>query len=178
MSPGLVLSILIALAAISGGCASDEGGGNSASPAPRESSGARAAPSANAPIPQRPSPLAERMRQTRDALYRAIGRWLAEGDPRERTPREVTLYALHQQRIYTSLARSRRLAHAVIARLEGDAAAEARDTIIARRRLASLASSLPRGRLRTGQVSVQRDGCHDHEHDHGDDARPMSHDPS
>jgi membrane-bound lytic murein transglycosylase B len=50
------------------------------------------------------------------------------------------------------LARKPPLARAVTARLEDAAAAEARDTIIARRRLASLASPIPRGRLRTGRA--------------------------
>jgi soluble lytic murein transglycosylase-like protein len=144
--PALVLLVLVPLL----GCGSGDG---STDPpvAPHEAPTERAAPPApNATIPPRPSPLAERLRETRDSLYRAIDGWLTEGDPRGRTPREVNLYALHQQRIYVLLARRPRLARAVIARLEGAVVAEARATLAARRRLASLTSPIPRRRFRVG----------------------------
>ena len=141
---------LLALAALVGGCDPD-GGGTDESPGPRETPAERAAPPRpDARIPARPSPLAERLRQTRGSLYRAIDRWLAANDPRDRAPREVTLFALHHQRIYMRLARRPRLAHAVIARLEGPVASEARDTIAARRRVASLSQPVARRHFRVG----------------------------
>jgi soluble lytic murein transglycosylase-like protein len=150
MSPltALVLLVLVLVPLL--GCGS---GDRSTGPpvAPHEAPTERPAPPApNATFPNRPSPLAERLRETRDSLHGAIDGWLTEGDPRGRAPREVTLYALYQQRIYVLLARKPRLARAVIARLEGAVAAEARATLAARRRLASLTSPVPRRRFRTG----------------------------
>jgi hypothetical protein len=119
MSPRPALITLLVLVPLLG-CASDDDGSTTAPVAPREAPANRpAAPLPEAPIPSRPGPVAERLRETRDSLYGAIDRWLAEGDPRGRTPREVTLHALDQQRIYVALARRERLGRAVIARLGG-----------------------------------------------------------
>jgi len=107
-------------------------------------------PDPDAAIPLDPARLADRLRKTRESLQGAIDRWRAEGDPRDGTPREVTLYALHEQRIYVLLTSRRHLARNVLDRLQGSVAAEARDILAARRALAALASPAPRRRFRTG----------------------------
>ena len=149
MSPRAALIALLLFVPLLG-CASD-GGGDGAPVAPNEADAeGTVPPHPRAALPLGPDRLAERLRKTRDSLHLAIDRWLAEGDPRGRTPREVTLYALHQQRIYVLLTPRERLARAVIARLRGTVAAEARATLAARRRLDSLTSPVPRRRFRTG----------------------------
>ncbi|MCD6015565.1 MAG: hypothetical protein K0R88_1649 [Solirubrobacterales bacterium] len=147
-----ILSALLTLAVFVSlhGCAS-EGGGAEAPTAGRETAGVEPTPPRpDEGIPLGPDRLAERLRSTRDSLHRAIDRWRAGTERRERAPREVTLYALHQQRIYVLLTSREKLARAVRARLRGADAAEARDTLAARRRLSSLASPVPRRRFRTG----------------------------
>ncbi|MQA76522.1 MAG: transglycosylase SLT domain-containing protein, partial [Solirubrobacterales bacterium] len=107
-------------------------------------------PAPDAPLPQGPDGLAERLQQTHDSLHAAIKRWLDEGDRQARPPREVTLYALYQQRIYMLLASSERRAHRVLSRLRGPVAAQARDTLAARRELGGLTSPVPRRFFETG----------------------------
>lgn len=127
------------------------GGGTGAPVAPSEPAAERAnPPRPDEHIPRGPDRLAERLRRTRDSLHREIDRWRAGGDRNERAPRAVKLYALDQQRIYVLLTSKQRLARAVLARLRGTVAAEARDTLAARRRLSSLASPVPRRSVRTG----------------------------
>jgi soluble lytic murein transglycosylase-like protein len=111
---------------------------------------ATGAPGPDAPIPRRPADLAERLDTTHDSLGRAIDRWLAEGDRHERAPREVKLYALHQQRIYVLLTSRERLARDVLDRLDGEVAAEADDTLAARRELSSLSTPVAARHFRTG----------------------------
>jgi Transglycosylase SLT domain len=132
------------------GCGS--GGERAAAPAgPYETpTGRTTPPSPDAALPRQPDRLAERLRETRDSLHLAIDRWLTECDARGRTPREVALYALHEQRIYLLLTARDRLARAVLARLRGPVAAEARNTLAARRELASLTTPAPRRRFHTG----------------------------
>ena len=139
---------LLVLAALSG-CGGDEGAGTPG--APHETAARRiAAPPPDAGLPLEPDRLAERLRETRVALDRAIDAWLADGGARERAPREVRLYALHQQRIYNLLTSRKRLARAVLASLRGAAAVEARDTLTARRDLSSLSTPVPTRRFETG----------------------------
>jgi soluble lytic murein transglycosylase-like protein len=143
-----LLALLVLLPLL--GCAAG-GGSGAPSGASHEVADVRTAPPRpDEGIPLGPDRLAERLRRTRDSLHRAIDRWRAGDDRRERAPREVTLYALHQQRIYVLLTSREKLARAVRARLRGADAAEARDTLAARRRLSSLASAVPRRRFRTG----------------------------
>jgi soluble lytic murein transglycosylase-like protein len=135
------------------GCGSDADGQGAApgaqAKAPVEES---APPRPDRPLPRDPDVLAERLRKTRASLHLAIDRWLAVGGPRERAPREVKLYALDHQRIYGLMTRRRRLARAVLDRVPGSVAAEARDIIEARRELSSLATPVPRRRIRTGKA--------------------------
>jgi hypothetical protein len=127
-------------------------GGSDGAPAARnETAAEQIAPlHPDGALPPEPARLAERLRTTRNSLELAIDRWLAEGDRRGRPPREVTLYSLHQQRIYVLLTQRERLARAVLVRLRGALAAEARDILAARRGLDSLTSPVPKRRFRTG----------------------------
>jgi soluble lytic murein transglycosylase-like protein len=132
------------------GCASD-GESPDAPVAARETAVERSVPPhPDEGIPLAPPRLAERLRATRNSLHLAIDRWRAARDPSARPPREVELYALHQQRIYVLLTPRPPLARAVVERLRGEVAAEARDTLAARRRLSSLATPVPQRHIRTG----------------------------
>jgi membrane-bound lytic murein transglycosylase B len=90
-----------------------------------------ALPAPNAPIPTAPRPLAAVLRNTERSLNAAIDRWDTSAPP----PREVTLLALYEQRIFRTLGNNRRLALAVVKR---DPAAAG--DVAARRDLAALAT--------------------------------------
>jgi hypothetical protein len=107
-------------------------------------------------IPRGPNRLAERLSRTREDLHRAIDRWLAGPGAPGPTPREVTLYALHHQRIYMLLGARERLARAVRKRLRGEAGNEARDVLAARRELGSLSTPVPLRHFRTGPALPAR----------------------
>jgi len=128
-------------------CGSD---GPSVAADPQPSAAAAAAPGPDQPLPQRADDLARRLADTHHALGRAIDRWLTDGGRRERVPREVKLYALHQQRIYILLTSRKGLAHDVVDRLRGEVADEARDTLAARRELTSLSTPVAARHFRTG----------------------------
>jgi hypothetical protein len=148
----IALLVLVPLA----GCGSDDDGAGP-SVAPTEPRSERPAPPRpHEPLPVDPDRLAERLRTTRNALWLAIDRWRADGDPRERAPRDVTLYALDQQRIFVRLTPREGLARAVLARLRGEVRAEAREVLGARRSLASLTEPVPRRRFRTGPALPAR----------------------
>ena len=109
-------------------------------------------PAPDAPLPHRSDALAERLTATQQALDLAIDTWRVQGNPASGgPPRDVTLYALDQQRIHLLLSARPRLAHTVLRRVPGSVAAHARATIRARRKLAPLATPQPRSRFRTGQ---------------------------
>jgi membrane-bound lytic murein transglycosylase B len=111
-------------------------------------------PAPNAAIPRGPAALAERLTDTHRSLDAAIDRWRREGDIRRgRPPRDVTLYALHQQRIHLLLAKRRRLASRVLARTPGRIAAHARATLRAKRELARLYVPVSRSHWRTGPAA-------------------------
>ena len=107
-------------------------------------------------IPLGPNRLAERLSRTREDLHGAIDRWLAGPGAPGPTPREVTLYALHHQRIYVLLAAREHLARAVRKRLRGEAGNEARDILAARRELGSLSIPVPLRHFRTGPALPAR----------------------
>jgi soluble lytic murein transglycosylase-like protein len=105
---------------------------------------ALAAPPPNAPIPRDPDVLAARLDSTGHDLAAAIDRW----QPRTgRVPRDVTLYALYQQRILLLLSERPKLASAVFARLP---ASPLRSEIFARRELGRLSRPRPLKAFRTG----------------------------
>jgi len=84
-------------------------------------------PEPDAWIPHRAGALADRLRITAEARRIAVRRWVGTGDPDTwPPPPEVELLVLYEQRIYRVLAAHDRLASAVLGRLEGALAAEAR----------------------------------------------------
>jgi membrane-bound lytic murein transglycosylase B len=109
-----------------------------------------ALPHPTQPIPRDPGSLARALTENTRELHAAIDGWRASDGTSTRTPDEVTLRALYHQRIHMLLTGRARLARAVIARLPGSVAAEARDIVAARRALARLAPPPRRRRWRTG----------------------------
>jgi membrane-bound lytic murein transglycosylase B len=93
-----------------------------------------ALPPPNAPLPTSARPLAAALVRTEGSLNEAIDRW----DTTTAPPRDVTLLALHEQRIIRALGTNHRLAAAVV-RLDPAAA----DDVAARADLSTLAASSP-----------------------------------
>jgi Transglycosylase SLT domain len=115
-----------------------------------------AAPAPDAAIPRAPRALATRLAETHAALAAAVERWRAEGDlGTHPPPRDVTLWALHQQRIHLILTARPALAREVLPSLPRGAAAHARATIRARRGLGEITPPTP-GRYRTGPPEPPR----------------------
>jgi Transglycosylase SLT domain len=114
------------------------------------------APKPDEGIPQAPDELAARLRRTREALHAEIDRWRAGENRNGGAPRDVTLYALYEQRIYLLLTSRERLARTVLGRLDGEVAAEARDILGARRALSSLSTPQPKRRFETGRALPAR----------------------
>jgi hypothetical protein len=112
---------------------------------------ASAPPAPNAPLPTAAAPLAQRLATSTRSLDAAVERWRATRTLRP--PRQLRLWALHQQRLYLALGLARpRLGDAVLARLPRDLRAEARDVLAARRALVRLTppTTLPPSAFRTG----------------------------
>jgi Transglycosylase SLT domain len=153
LSIGRILIALTAIAALAvvGGCGFSDGHGERAANA-GPNARTQGPPDPNEGIPQQPEPLAERLTATHAALDRAIDRWRAGGGLKEHAPRDVTLYALYEQRIYLLLTPRRDLARAVQKRLDGPVAGEAREILGARRELSSLSTPQPRRRFETGRA--------------------------
>jgi membrane-bound lytic murein transglycosylase B len=109
-----------------------------------------AAPPPGAPIPRRPAPLAARLAATEQALGAAVDAW----DPAtaSRPPREVTLYALYEQRVLIVLSERPRVAAAVLRRLPAPWARRVRGEVLARRELGRLSHPRPRSAYRTGRA--------------------------
>ena len=118
---------------------------------PPAGSQAEPPPAPSSPVPRRPAALAERLTTTHRALDAAIEGWRADGGTRAgRPPDDVTLYALHEQRIHLLLARRRELASRVLTRLPGRIAAHLRATLRAKRALGALYVPVTRSHWRTG----------------------------
>jgi hypothetical protein len=108
-------------------------------------------PAANASIPRAPAVLAKRLAGTQRSLDQAIDAWRSHGDPgKGAPPRDVTLYALDQQRIHILLSGRPRLARAVVADLPARIAAHVRASLRARRMLGRLSTPQPLNRFATG----------------------------
>ena len=98
-------------------------------------------PRPGAPIPRDPRALAGALASTTTALDAAIDRWRAGGDPaRGGPPRDVSLLARFEQRVYLRLGRRPALARATLARLPRALRPAARDNVQARRELARITS--------------------------------------
>ena len=113
-----------------------------------------APPPPEAPLPDRPAAVAQALEQTTTSLHAAIDTW--QGGPRASgpTPREVTLWALHQQRLFLRLTYDAELGR----RTRPLLAPEARTTLDARRRLVALTppTTLPLSAFRTGPALPAR----------------------
>jgi membrane-bound lytic murein transglycosylase B len=149
----LVIAALLASFPI--GCASSEERRPSAPEGEASVQGQdEAPPGPDAAIPQRPAPLAERLASTHRALDAAIRAWRREGDiSRAGPPRDVTLLALHEQRIHLLLSTRRRLASHVLDRTPGRIAAHVRATLRAKRSLTRLYVPVTRRHWRTGPAA-------------------------
>jgi membrane-bound lytic murein transglycosylase B len=112
-----------------------------------------AAPPPNAPLPSGAAPMAERLTEATRSLYRAVAIWRTSESPRP--PRELRLWALHQQRLYLALGLERPQAgEAVVQRLPRELRANARDILSARRALVRLTppTTRPLSAFRTGRA--------------------------
>jgi hypothetical protein len=112
-----------------------------------------AAPPPNAALPSGPAPTAQRLAATTESLYTAIAVWRASETPRP--PRDLRLWALHQQRLYLALGLARpQLGEAVLRRLPRELHVNARDVLTARRALVRLTppTTRPLRAFRTGQA--------------------------
>jgi hypothetical protein len=153
------VACVLALAACLAGCSDDSDAPVAPGTAQRSQEAVPApegAPRAKAVIPREPRALAERLAATDAALAAAVDRWRTEGDLGSYPPpREVTLWALHQQRIHLLLTGRPALARDVMPRLPRGVAAHARATIRARRGLGEITPPTP-GRYRTGPPEPPR----------------------
>jgi Transglycosylase SLT domain len=154
-----VLTCVAALAACLAACSDGSDAPVAPSTAQPSQEAARAPdspPRPNAAIPREPQALGERLATADAALAAAVDRWRTGGDlGAYPPPREVTLWALHQQRIHLLLTGRPALAREVLPRLPGGVAAHARATIRARRGLGEITPPTP-GRYRTGPPEPPR----------------------
>ena len=151
------LATVLALAASLAACSDDPGAKSDRDSAqeqqPRQE---QAAPRPDASIPREPRALAARLTATHAALAAAIVRWRSDGDlGAHPPPREVTLWALHQQRIHLLLTSRRALAQRVLEHLPAKPAVHLRATFRARRGLGKITPPTP-GRYRTGPPEPPR----------------------
>jgi len=107
-----------------------------------------APPPPDAPLPRQPAAVAAALTTTTASLHATIDAWQAGPRADGATPRDVTLWALHQQRLFLELtydAGLGRRARPLLGR-------EARTTLDARRRLVALTppTRLPLSAFRTG----------------------------
>jgi membrane-bound lytic murein transglycosylase B len=109
---------------------------------------ARAAPGPHAPIPREPGALARALVSTKTELARGIDTWRVSGE--SRTPDDVTLDALFDQRIELLLAERQGLARSTLQRVSPGIAAVVRTNLIAKRELWRLTPRTHRRRFRTG----------------------------
>ncbi len=136
-APLLLLALLAALAVLAVALA--RAGGDAAGP--RGAAGASGPtgvapsplPAPSVALPRSDAGLAAALTQTTRRLRLAIEAWTARGGASTaEPPRDVTLLALHQQRLYRRLADDPDRADRVVARLGPELRAEARDVVLAR----------------------------------------------
>jgi membrane-bound lytic murein transglycosylase B len=148
-----IAALAASLAACSDGTGVSEEQGSGRQPPPPE----QAAPAPDAAIPREPQALAARLAETDAALAEAIDRWRTDGDlGAHPPPRDVTLWALHQQRIHLLLTSRTQLGRQVLEHLPGKPAAHLRATFRARRGLRKITPPTP-GRYRTGAPEPPRE---------------------
>jgi hypothetical protein len=106
-----------------------------------------AAPPPAAPIPTRPAAIVRTLNATDAGLEAALARWTRRD--RTQPPRDVTLWALYQQRIYIALTTRPGLAGAAVLGLPRRRAAHLRDSLLARASLLQLSKARPLSAFRT-----------------------------
>jgi membrane-bound lytic murein transglycosylase B len=114
--------------------------------------GAPASPPApSAPLPDAPAAVAAALARTTAGLEAAIDGWRRGPRAGAVAPGEVTLWALHQQRLFLALTYDQKLGDRALPLL----GREARETLAARRRLVSLTppTRLPLSAFRTGPAA-------------------------
>jgi soluble lytic murein transglycosylase-like protein len=110
-----------------------------------------AAPPPDAPLPTGSAAIARELATTTTSLRAAVDGWREVGTARQ--PRELRLWALHQQRLYLALGLARpELGDRVVARLPTALRPDARDVLAARRALVRLTppTKLPLSAFRSG----------------------------
>jgi membrane-bound lytic murein transglycosylase B len=151
------LATIAALAAALAACSNDPGAPSERTSARQPPPEQQAAPAPGAAIPREPQALATHLADTHTALAAAIDRWRTDGDlGTHPPPREVTLWALRQQRIHLLLTSRRQLAEQVLERLPAKPATHLRATFRARRGLGKITPPTP-GRYRTGPPEAPRE---------------------
>ena len=110
-----------------------------------------APPAPTAPLPAGPARVATALTQTTARLEAAIDVWQSGPRAGRATPRDVSLWALHQQRLYFALTYDEELGRRAWPLL----GREARETLAARRRLVGLTppTRLPPSAFRTGTAA-------------------------
>lgn len=115
------LGVALAVALLSAACSGDAGVPERSSPAaagspqgPTASGAGAQLPSPDEPVARQSAALASALETTTLDLYDAIDRWLARDPHASRSPEDVQLLALYQQRITRVLAREPALAARVI----------------------------------------------------------------
>jgi soluble lytic murein transglycosylase-like protein len=110
-----------------------------------------AAPPPDAPLPTGAAAIARELTTTTQALHVSVEDWREEGAARQ--PRELRLWALHQQRLYLALGLARPVVgDRVLAQLPAALRPEAGDVLLARRSLVRLTppTTRPLSAFRTG----------------------------
>ena len=110
-----------------------------------------AAPPPDAPLPTGVVAIAQRLEAATESLHTALDRWRFSGTARP--PRELRLWALHQQRLYLALGlESPEAGDEVVRRLPPELRASARGVLAARRALVRLTppTTRPLAAFRTG----------------------------
>jgi membrane-bound lytic murein transglycosylase B len=138
------LGIALAVALLSAACSGDAQIAERSSPAatgspegPSASGAGGQLPSPDEPVARQPAALAAALDTTTLDLYDAIDRWLARDPHATRSPEDVQLLALYQQRITRVLAREPALAARVIGILSRSVAAITQANVEASARLFS-----------------------------------------
>ncbi len=143
-APLLLLAVLVALGAAAVALGQASGGSSAPRTGATGPTGVDPAPlpAPSVALPRADAGLAAALTQTTRRLRLAIAAWTARGGAgRAEPPRDVTLLALHQQRLYRSLADDPARADRVVARLGPELRAEAREIVLARRALGRISRS-------------------------------------
>ena len=112
-------------------------------------------PPPNAPLPRGADQTARVLVETTARLRTEIDAWRAAGQPNP--PRDVTLDALYQQRIYRLVSHNTRLARATFKLLPLAVSRFARDVVVAHRELVAITPPLKPSAIRVGPAAPPTD---------------------